>query len=87
MALWGFALPRRDRRLMQWFGVRGISSVFWLAFAITHGLPAEDAQTVASATLAAIALSIVVHGVSGTPLMVWHRRKGKAQRAGNVSCD
>jgi NhaP-type Na+/H+ or K+/H+ antiporter len=81
LALLGVALPRHDRRLLQWFGVRGISAVFWLAFAITHGLPPQHVDVVASAALAVVAGSIVAHGVSGTPLMMWHGRKGKARRA------
>jgi NhaP-type Na+/H+ or K+/H+ antiporter len=52
-----------------WFGVRGIGSIYYLTFAIVHGFTAPDAGLVADLTLAVVAVSVVVHGVSVTPLM------------------
>jgi sodium/hydrogen antiporter len=75
VALAGVPVKVRERRLLQWFGVRGIGSLYWLAFALNRGAPPHDAATLAAATLAAIALSVVVHGVSATPVMDWHRRR------------
>ncbi len=68
-------LPVTQRRLVAWFGVRGIGSLFYLAFALAHGVPASLAATLVSACLWTIALSIVVHGVSATPLMAWYRAR------------
>jgi NhaP-type Na+/H+ or K+/H+ antiporter len=78
LALTGARVPARERRLLQWFGVRGIGSLYWLAFALNRGVPATDAAAVTAATLGLIAVSIVVHGVSATPVMDWHvrRRRG-----------
>ncbi len=68
-----------ERRLLQWFGVRGIGSIYWLAFALNRGAPAEDAAVLAAATLAVIGLSVLAHGISSTPVMDWHlRRRGRA---------
>ena len=75
LALTGVPVQVRERRLLQWFGVRGIGSLYWLAFALNRGAPPQDTATLAAATLAAIALSVVVHGVSATPVMDWHRRR------------
>ncbi len=55
--------------LIAWFGVRGIGSVYYLTYATTHGLPAEYAARIAALVLWTVAASVVVHGVSATPLM------------------
>jgi NhaP-type Na+/H+ or K+/H+ antiporter len=54
---------------VAWFGIRGIGSIFYLMFAIERGLPGDLAQRLASLTLSVVALSILVHGVSVTPLL------------------
>lgn len=74
VGLAGAPLPRRDRALIGWFGVRGIGSVYYLAYAAGHGLLGADADVLAAVTLATIALSIVVHGISVTPLLERRRR-------------
>jgi NhaP-type Na+/H+ or K+/H+ antiporter len=58
-----------QRVLISWFGIRGIGSIYYLVFAIGHGLPVFLAERIAALTLATVAVSIVVHGVSVTPLM------------------
>jgi NhaP-type Na+/H+ or K+/H+ antiporter len=77
-SLAGERMPARERRLLQWFGVRGIGSLYWLAFALNRGAPGADAAVLAAATLALIGLSVLVHGISATPVMGWHlRRRGR----------
>lgn len=60
--------------LMGWFGVRGIGSLYYLTYAIGHGLPASMASVVAAMTVTVIAASIVVHGISSTPLLDRYER-------------
>jgi NhaP-type Na+/H+ or K+/H+ antiporter len=60
---------------VSWFGIRGIGSVYYLMYAIQHGLDSPLAHRLASLTLSVIAVSIVVHGVSVTPLFQRYRRK------------
>lgn len=72
------ASPQR-RGLIAWFGIRGIGSVYYLTYAVNHGLAAETARTLAALTLTTIAVSAVVHGVSVTPLMKLYER-GRARR-------
>jgi sodium/hydrogen antiporter len=64
-------LERRTlpRGLLAWLGVRGIGSLYYLAFAIAHDLPRALADRLVDLTLATIAASVVVHGISVTPLM------------------
>lgn len=62
-------LSRPQRAFIAWFGVRGVGSVYYLAYALTHGVSAGPARAIADITLVVVAASIVLHGVSVTPLM------------------
>jgi NhaP-type Na+/H+ or K+/H+ antiporter len=73
----GVRLSPAETALIGWFGVRGAGSVFYLAYAIAHGLDPSVASTVANAVLPAVALSVVIHGISVTPFMkAYERRRG-----------
>lgn len=63
-----------QRAIIGWFGVRGIGSLYYLAYALTHGLSGDEAATVANITLAVVAVSVVIHGISVTPLMARYSR-------------
>jgi len=68
---------QRQRRLIGWFGIRGIGSLYYLSYALNHGLPAKYADTLVALTVAVVVSSIVVHGISVTPLMSRYRRRGR----------
>ena len=78
----GTSTPWRVRGMVGWFGVRGIGSLYYLMYALQHGLPEELAMELIHLTLAVVALSIIVHGTSVKPMMsrFWGRR---AQRESN----
>jgi len=57
------------RGMTAWFGVRGIGSMYYLMYAIQHGLPEPLALQLMQLTLIVVALSILMHGVSVKPLM------------------
>jgi NhaP-type Na+/H+ or K+/H+ antiporter len=59
----------RLRGMAAWFGVRGIGSVYYLCYAINHGLPHALARELADITIVVIILSIVAHGMSMQPLL------------------
>jgi NhaP-type Na+/H+ or K+/H+ antiporter len=61
--------PRLQRRLTMWFGIRGIGSVYYLMYALRHGLPRPLADRLVALVFTTIAASVVVHGISVTPLM------------------
>jgi sodium/hydrogen antiporter len=65
----GTSFPWRARWVAGWFGVRGIGSLYYLTFAITHGLPEALALQLIQLTLIVVTLSIVLHGISIKPLM------------------
>ena len=65
----GSAADGTQRALIAWFGIRGIGSVYYLSDALRHGLSGATAERLAALTLTVVAASIVVHGLSVTPLM------------------
>ena len=67
--------PRIQRRLVAWFGIRGVGSVYYLMFALQHGLAGPRAELLVAIVFTTVAASVVVHGISVTPLM---RRYEKA---------
>ncbi len=74
--------PAIQRRLVMWLGIRGIGSVYYLTYAIAHGLPEALARQLTAITLSAVAVSAIAHGVSVTPLMARYERKMEATRPG-----
>jgi NhaP-type Na+/H+ or K+/H+ antiporter len=76
LGLLGAPVSRDQRILISWFGIRGIGSIYYLMYAINHGLPDSLAEEIIALTLTTVAVSIVVHGISVTPLMnLYTRRK------------
>jgi NhaP-type Na+/H+ or K+/H+ antiporter len=69
LGLAGARQSLRLRGLVGWFGVRGIGSVYYLMYAINHGLPPNLARDFIEITVVVIMLSIVVHGTSVLPLL------------------
>ena len=68
-----------QRHLIAWFGVRGIGSLYYLMFAETHDLYDGFTEQLLGLVLVTITASIVVHGLSVTPLMAWYSRRADAQ--------
>lgn len=67
--------PRGERLAIAFFGIRGVGSVYYLAYALNHGaFGLAEADTLWAVTGLAIALSILVHGTTATPVM---RRFGR----------
>ena len=61
-----------------WFGIRGIGSLYYLSYAVTHGLLPDEAQTIIGLVLSVVALSIVLHGLSTQPLLRRYERSRAA---------
>jgi len=66
----------RIRAIFGWFGVRGIGSIYYLMYAIQHGLPEALARDLIHLSLIVVTLSILMHGTSVKPLMsrLWRPR-------------
>jgi NhaP-type Na+/H+ or K+/H+ antiporter len=70
-----------QRTLVSWFGIRGIGSIYYLMYATRHGVPEEVAWRILGLVLTTIAVSVVVHGISVTPLMNWYGQRREAREA------
>jgi sodium/hydrogen antiporter len=73
-------VSRGQRWLIGWFGIRGVGSLYYLMYAINHGLPSALADQLVALTLSVVVTSIVVHGVSVTPMMAAYERAVRAPR-------
>lgn len=74
LTTWQLPLTPGQRRLASWFGIRGIGSMYYLAYAVAHGADAAENSLVANAVLVTIALSVLLHGSTATPIMRLYRR-------------
>jgi len=74
---WGTLLKGRQRLLIGWFGIRGIGSLFYLFFALNHGLTNNVATLCTDLTLSVVALSILVHGISTQPILAGYEQYKK----------
>jgi NhaP-type Na+/H+ or K+/H+ antiporter len=74
VALAGSGTSGPQRWLMSWFGIRGIGSLYYLFYAINHGLDGGLARRIEPLVLTLVAISIFVHGLSVTPLMQRYAR-------------
>jgi NhaP-type Na+/H+ or K+/H+ antiporter len=67
--------PALQRQLTMWFGIRGVGSIYYLSYAIQHGVPAALADRLAAITLTTVACSVVLHGISVTPFMQLYSKR------------
>jgi NhaP-type Na+/H+ or K+/H+ antiporter len=77
VGLLGTQTAWRIRGMTGWFGVRGIGSLYYLMYAIEHGLPEALSLQMIQMTLIVVTLSILLHGTSVKPLMGLFWRRGK----------
>ncbi len=69
-----------SRPFIAWFGIRGIGSLYYLFYAIEHDLPHQTATELIALVFPIIAISIVVHGLSVTPLVnLYDKRQDAAE--------
>ena len=65
----GLSMPRRI--ILGWLGVRGIGSLYYLAYATNHGLSAEESASLARWIVTLVVASVALHGMSTQPIMTW----------------
>jgi sodium/hydrogen antiporter len=69
-----------QRWLIAWFGIRGIGSLYYLTYAINRGVSGPLADQLTLLTLLVVVTSIVMHGISVTPLMAAYERRVERRR-------
>lgn len=81
MAVWiglaGTGTVRSHLFIISWFGIRGIGSIYYLMYAVSKGLHEDLSRELISITFWCIAASVIVHGISVTPLMKWYESRHK----------
>lgn len=65
----GSGLGRGHLLRLAWFGMRGVGSLYYLVYSLRNSAMTPWAGTLVDATLVCITLSIVLHGITATPLM------------------
>jgi NhaP-type Na+/H+ or K+/H+ antiporter len=74
LSLLGTPTRPRQRALIGWLGIRGIGSIYYLAYAFGHGLRGEDARTLSALVITVVAISVTAHGLTAQPLLSRYRR-------------
>ena len=84
VAVWlvtiGAGIPLAQRLLIGWLGIRGIGSLNYIAFAWVHGMDNAQAEMMVDMALTLVVCSIVVHGVTVTPLLNWRQKRLEARQ-------
>jgi len=80
LGLAGARVSSGQRWLMGWFGIRGVGSLYYLMYAVNQGLAPELADQLIALTLSVVVTSVVVHGISVTPMMAAYERAVRAPR-------
>jgi len=83
----GNGFPLEKRWLIGWFGIRGVGSLYYLSYALGERLQGEQGERLAWITYITVVISVVIHGISSTPLMNWYESKFRKRRnkANNVT--
>lgn len=75
LATLGSNMAIATRSLMGWFGIRGLGSVYYLTYALGKGLTGDVAEQISWIVYTVVVISIVLHGVTAAPLMIWYESK------------
>lgn len=83
ISLWRSRLPRSHRWAIAFFGIRGMGSIYYLAFAATRA-PFPGMDRIWAIATFVVLLSVVIHGATATPVMnhIDRRERARARRAG-----
>jgi NhaP-type Na+/H+ or K+/H+ antiporter len=68
VGLAGLACPPTERAVISFFGIRGLGTIYYLAYAFQKP-NFEKVDVVWSAATLTVLISIVLHGVTVTPMM------------------
>jgi sodium/hydrogen antiporter len=77
LGLLGGKTGRRERAVIAFFGVRGVGSLYYLAYALEEAEFA-GAEQLWRVTVLIVVGSVLVHGVAATPAMTWLDRRREA---------
>ncbi len=73
VVLLGASMSKDARAFIGWFGPRGLSSLLLVLLAVRGGVP--EAEGLLASVGVVVLVSVVLHGVSATPLSSWYARR------------
>jgi NhaP-type Na+/H+ or K+/H+ antiporter len=79
-SLSGTPPPWRERAAIGFFGIRGLGSVYYLAFALNRE-PFAEAELLWAVVGCTVLISILLHGITVTPTMRYLDRRRQAREA------
>lgn len=83
LGLLGYPADAREKMTLAFFGIRGVGSIYYLAFGINH-MPVADAERLWGIVGLVVLFSILLHGLTVTPIMrSLDRRRGVDPEAEN----
>ncbi|MFC7490349.1 MULTISPECIES: cation:proton antiporter [unclassified Knoellia] len=74
---------KRERAVAAFYGVRGIGSLFYLAYAATHA-EFEEIRWLWSVVAFTVVVSVYLHGFTAPIAMAWQERGDQARRRANA---
>jgi sodium/hydrogen antiporter len=81
LGLVGGATGPRDRWAISFFGIRGVGSLYYMAYGLSQA-DIPGAERLWSVTVLVVVGSVVLHGTTAAPVMAWlDRRRAAAARA------
>lgn len=82
-SLAGSPLQWREKLVISFFGIRGMGSIYYLAFALNHA-EFGDARVLWAVVGAVVLASILLHGITVTPALQlldrWERKRARPSR-------
>lgn len=78
LSLLGTGVSRAQRGLIAWLGIRGIGSIYYLAYVTSHGLNAALGKQLTEIVVPVLAASIFLHGATSNYLMNRYRERAPA---------
>ena len=75
---------QEDPLQLGWMGVRGVGSMYYLAFVLTHDLELDPlSDQITQVVLFTVAASVVLHGISATPIMTLYKSRKRRRKGQN----
>ena len=65
----GSQLPRPRRVLIGWFGIKGIGSINYIAYAYVHGLHGSTSAEMINMAITLVVTSVILHGITVAPVL------------------
>jgi sodium/hydrogen antiporter len=78
----GSPLNPTRRLLYGWFGIRGLGSLYYLSYAFGKGLSGDLGEEIVWIVYFTVVISVILHGISATPLLTWYEKKLPRKKAG-----